>query len=89
MFLGLLAEFVEAAVQEVEEGGDVLLVTERAAQGVALRVDAHIEGLRVAAELVALQVTPLVAYGAQGAFLAGGLGHLDGLGQRTLVVNKQ
>ena len=52
----------------------------------AVIVDENIERLCVGAELDALQVAPLVAHGAEGALRAV-LHHLDGGGQRRLVVH--
>ena len=52
-------------------------------------IQGDVERLGVEAELVALQVAPLVAHCAQGALRAIGLGDLDLLGQRGLVIDEE
>ena len=77
-------------VEEIHvEVRNVLFVNGTRAQGSALVVEGDVEGLGVGAELIALQVAPLVAHGAQRATGAVGLGDLDVLGQRGLVVDKE
>ena len=82
----LLSEVLQTLVHEVHVLRDVLVIAVRAGQRLALGVDDDVERLGVRAELVALQVAPLVADGAQGALLSV-LDNLHGLVKRGLVVN--
>lgn len=56
----LLAVLLEASLEEVDVGVDVLVVTARGADGHTVVVEQDVEGLGVCAELRALQVTPTV-----------------------------
>lgn len=68
LFLNLV-EVVEATLQEVEEVGGRLIESVGSLKGMTLRIEYHIIRLSVGTEFCALQVTPFVAYGAEGAFL--------------------
>ena len=74
-----LFEVLEALLEEVEVGGNILLKRVAARERVAIGVYGHIERLGVRSELVALQPTPLGANGAQCALLSAVVGDLDGI----------
>src|SRR3712207_2660968 len=79
---------IETAVEEVEIGLYVFVIAIRLDKRIALVVDSYIEWLCVSAELMALQIAPLVAHCAQYPRLSLLL-HLDVFGQRCLVVDEQ
>ena len=71
----------EGALQEGDIGVDILVVGTAACQGTARGgVDDDVERLGVGAELMALQIAPLGAYGAQRAAVALAILDLEGLG---------
>ena len=76
----------QALFEELDIGIDVFVVGARCVERVALIVEQYVEGLCIGTKLSALQVAPLVAYGAQHDILAI-LGEADGLGERSLVVH--
>ena len=61
----ILFPVFEACFEEIREAANVFVVRIRAREGLSVVVKQHVEGLRVRAELGALQVTPFVAHGAQ------------------------
>ena len=80
--VSLFLVVLQTRIEELHVQVDVLFVDSRRAEGVALVVERDIERLSIGAELRALQIAPLVAHGAQCAFLSVFFCHFDMLGQR-------
>lgn len=75
----------QTSVEEVGVMADILVIAVRTCNRHTLVVENNIERLCICTELAALQIAPLVAYGAELA-LTSVLNHLDRLVKRLLVV---